>query len=382
MRVAIFKDYMLNFSETFIIEQSNALSRHGIKVNLIAFMKLDNHISKDLAVIEYLPSRFKKISIIFSKITGIYEIIWLNKIKNHNFDVLHAHFGTSAFVIYKLARFLKIPLITTFHGYDILIDENKAKEVSINYSIYAKKRHTVFKSSHTIIAVSDFIRNELIKKGCPDNKIIVNYIGIDISKYDLYKNYEERDIDILFVGRLIEGKGIYDLIDAVNTNVIKNKKINLVIVGDGPEKNRIIEIMDRMGIKYNFPGSLPHSRVIELMSRAKILCVPSKKDSKGWREAFGMVFIEAQAVGTPVVSYISGGIPEAVENGETGMLVTEGSTQELASSISCLLEDKSFWCQLSKKAYERVRQKFDMHKKSAELVGIYEEVFNNSREIK
>jgi len=89
-------------------------------------------------------------------------------------------------------------------------------------------------------------------------------------------------------------------------------------------------------------------------------------------EGFGMVFAEAQAMGLPVVSFSSGGIPEAVADGETGLLATESDSKRLAACILRLLEDEELWQRFSQKGQERVRTIFNLKEQTRALESIYE----------
>ncbi len=85
-----------------------------------------------------------------------------------------------------------------------------------------------------------------------------------------------------------------------------------------------------------------------------------------------MVFLEAQAMGTPVVSSWSGGIPEAVADGETGLLAAERDVPALAAHISRFLDDQPFWQSCSLAGRERVMAQFDIHKQAIALEGLYD----------
>ncbi len=101
------------------------------------------------------------------------------------------------------------------------------------------------------------------------------------------------------------------------------------------------------------------------MSRAAVFCVPSVVAASGDAEGFGMVFIEAQAMGLPVVSTLSGGIPEAVKNGETGLLVAERDSAALAGAILRLIEDEELWQRYSSRAEEMLSTTSTWHSKPA-----------------
>ena len=110
------------------------------------------------------------------------------------------------------------------------------------------------------------------------------------------------------------------------------------------------------------------------MSKASVFCTPSVVAKSGDAEGFGMVFAEAQAMGVPVASFATGGIPEAVEHGITGLLAPERDTNALAENIVTLLTDAPLWTRFSAAGRERVHKHFDLAKQTAKLEQIYQQV--------
>ena len=109
------------------------------------------------------------------------------------------------------------------------------------------------------------------------------------------------------------------------------------------------------------------------MARARMLCNPSVTASSGDMEGFGMVFAEAQAVGTPVVSFAHAAIPEAVNHGKTGLLCPEGAIGPLADSLLQLLGNDVFWSETSRNATLWVQDRFDIAKQTQILEDMYDE---------
>lgn len=110
------------------------------------------------------------------------------------------------------------------------------------------------------------------------------------------------------------------------------------------------------------------------MARAKVFCAPSVVAASGDAEGFGIVFIEAQAMGLPVVSTRSGGIPEAVEDGQTGLLVTQNDPDGLAQAILRLLQDGELWQRFSTAGRRRVIRQFNLAQQTRRLEDLFSEV--------
>ncbi|HEV2226686.1 MAG TPA: glycosyltransferase family 4 protein [Nitrososphaerales archaeon] len=164
---------------------------------------------------------------------------------------------------------------------------------------------------------------------------------------------------ILFVGRLVERKGVKDLVDAFRIVSEGVPDVSLEVVGDGPQKSQLESLVAdlNMGNRVSFLGTLRGRPLYERFSSCNVFAMPSitlEDDAEG----FGTVFLEAGLFGKPSVGTFSGGIPEAVENNVTGLLVHEGEVAELALALRKLLVDENLARFLGRNARERVLRKF------------------------
>lgn len=182
---------------------------------------------------------------------------WAQQLANEHANIIHAHFGKGGYYCTPIAKKLDLPLVTTFHGSDITQTDK--------FSYNKKHRAITFQQSEKVIAVSQFVKNKLIAGGCPENKIIQHYIGIDNQFFSPLENKCTQPT-ILFVG-------------PKNTQEVK-----------------------------------------ALMSKAWVRCLPIIVMKRGNEEALSMVCLESQAVGTPVVAFNSGGVSEGVVDQQTGLL--------------------------------------------------------------
>src|SRR5262249_18028926 len=139
--------------------------------------------------------------------------------------VLHAHFGSSALPASRIAKALGIPLVVTYHGMDITVRAKTDAE--------AARRRAAFAAADRVIAVSDFIKAGLLAAGCPAEKITLHYIGVDTAKF-MPATSPRSTTDVLFVGRLVEKKGVIHLVRAMAEVRKHVPNAELVVAGDGP----------------------------------------------------------------------------------------------------------------------------------------------------
>lgn len=373
-KVVIFRDKLLPPSETFVKAQAEGLS--SFIPYYVGYQRVKNGL-------ELNDSTFvihKKESKLNNKYTEKWLKEWLinnrlsKEIKTIDPDLIHAHFGPDGTLVLPISQKLNIPLIVTFHGYDVTrtIEHLKADK-AYNIQHYLNHISDLQQSNTLFIAASDFIKTKLIEKGFPSEQIKTHYIGVDLEALTIDPAVKREDT-VLFVGRLVKNKGCDYLIQAMNIINDKHPNIRLVVAGNGPEKGNLEALAKQLKINARFLGSIPYKDVVKEMNKAKVLSVPSIEIKSGASEGFGMVFAEAQAMGLPVVSFETGGIPEAISHNETGFIVPQKDFHQLADSILELFENPSLWEQFSKSAEERVKKKFDLKKQNAKLENIYNSV--------
>lgn len=291
-------------------------------------------------------------------------------------SLVHAHFGRDAAHILPLVRGTHLPFVVTFHGWDATATEETLNTTASGRR-YLRRRHELADTAVRIIAASRFLASRLKEMGFPEEKIVVHYIGVDTSEF-MPNPAIARENVVLFVGRLVEKKGCEYVIRAVQEVQTVVPDIELVVIGDGPLRKEMQAMAEAKLRRYSFLGMQGTSIVRSCMERAKVLCVPSIIARSGDAEGFGIVFIEAQAVGTPVVSFGTGGIPEAVAHGKTGFLAPEHDWQQLAKHILNLFQHESLWKEMSAAGIKRVRTSFDLHRQCALLEELYCSSINHS----
>jgi len=227
----------------------------------------------------------------------------------------------------------------------------------------------VIKKADLIHAVTRRAADCVIKLGATPSKVFVKPYGVDPKKFrpDAEPKYRRRFLSggggavILFIGRIVEEKGVPVLLDAYKN---LKSKARLVLCGSGPVKtpNDVIRI-----------DTLPYHEVPFLHASADVLCLPSVPHKK-WEEQFGFVLVEAMASGKPVVATNSGAIPEIVEDQKNGFLVPPGNSKKLRDALEHLIENESERKKIGIRNRKKALERFNAKNFSAEIRKKYESI--------
>lgn len=358
--VIIYKAYLLAVSETFVAEQVGALRRFQPKY--VALARPEPCLAfegEPLYLTRARPGVFSRLRL------AVYRRIQLaplfhTRIQRLHANLIHAHFAPDGLQVAPLAEKLRLPLVVTLHGSDITERQQFAFR-------YAK----LWDLASLFICISEFIRHRAIEAGFPAEKLRVHRIGINLEKFLPPTDPRVSGL-ILFVGRLVEKKGCEVLLRAMGIVREIVPGASLAIVGDGPLRPALSTLASDLGINCQFLGSQTPAEVHRWMQKASIFCAPSQTAANGDSEGLGMVFLEAQSCQVPVVSTLHGGIPEAVRNGETGLLVPEGDFHALAEALIQYLKDPDLAARHGEAGRAWVRSEFDLCKQTEILEGMYE----------
>jgi glycosyltransferase involved in cell wall biosynthesis len=284
--------------------------------------------------------------------------------------LVYAHFAPDGYAAMQLAAGLGLPLVTALHGYDVTMTDEAIGATRLGRE-YLRGRSALQKMGALFIACSTFVRERALELGYPAERTLVHSIGVDIETFKPAVPGLRQKI-VLFVARLVEKKDCGSLIEAMAEVQRQCPAADLVVIGGGPLLSHYEAQAAALRVRCRFLGTQPNSVVKHWMALAAVFCVPSVVAASGDAEGFGMVFIEAQAMGLPVVSTISGGIPEAVRHGETGLLVKEHDPRGLAQAILRLLQDGELWQCFSLAGRRNVEIHFNLARQTGRLEKIFE----------
>lgn len=266
-----------------------------------------------------------------------------------------------------------LPVVATSHGNDVF----GLKEGGL----YGKLKRRVVSGVDALTANSSATESALIRLGAPPERIHRVPASPNVGKPSadgvarLRSHYAGAPL-ILFSGRLIEEKGVADLISAFAK--LADDAGRLVIIGEGADRSKFEAQAAQLGVaqRIEFAGWRSREELANYMAVADMFVGPSKP-LNGWVEAQGLVFAEAMAAGLPVVATRCGGIPDMIIDGETGLLVEPGDVDALASAMTRILCDAKLRASCVAQARSRYDAEFSPEVVTQKLLGVYDRVMRN-----
>jgi len=272
----------------------------------------------------------------------------------------------------EMTGLLKGTVIAGVHGYFAHAPAEVAERVAtqlgtrFGFSVHAKDARKVApdvlsaraRKAACVVACNCDVADELRNSGA--NVHLVPH-GVDLERFVPQPFPEMKLLKLLAVGRLVEKKGFHVLIEAAAR---LRAPFQLNIVGEGPEEERLTELIRRHHLesKVRLCGPKTHEDLPEAYSRAHVLVAPSIVDQSGDRDGLPNVVLEAMACGRPVIASDVGALGSAVIHDETGLLTQPGNAESLAAAIALLAEQHSVLEQLGMRARERVQRQYDVRR--------------------
>jgi glycosyltransferase involved in cell wall biosynthesis len=269
------------------------------------------------------------------------------------FDLIHAHFAIPVGIsVANLKKKIDIPMILTVHGSDINLYP------TINNKYYSAIKYALLKMD-LVLSVSENLTKK-VEKICADANVITNNIGININRIDrvIEKNNKVNFKELVFVGNLLESKGILELIETIhmfNNKFPSHEKMYLKIIGDGKEKKTIESFIKLNNIKnIRLLGSLANKYVINEIYKSGILILPSHN------EGLPTVIMEAGACERMIISTTVGGIPEVIKDGVNGFLFEPKNKGQLLGILeNIFIHNKVDIIKMGKNNRNKIEKVFD-----------------------
>ncbi|HSR92854.1 MAG TPA: glycosyltransferase, partial [Gemmatimonadales bacterium] len=359
--VAVFSTNFLEYSQTFVYEEI----RHHVRYEAEVFTKR-----------RLLPERFP-----FDPVHVAGPLYGLQRrsrafdarFRERGFALVHAHFGVGAVYALPFARRHQLPLVVTFHGYDVPLLFSRQRWWPAHWR-YALLGRSVLRHMRLGLCASAELRNMLIGLGVPGERLAVHRLGIDLSAFHPVPRLRD-PFEVVMVGRFVEKKGFEYGIRAFARAASQAPNVRLTLVGEGPLQGELRHLTDELalGEKVSFTGPLPPAEVASRLARSHVLLAPSVVDRHGNRESGLMVVKEASAAETVPIGTLHGGIPEIIDDGVTGYLVRERDVQAMADRLTQLMTEPDRWRSMSLAARAKMQREYDVRDRARALEERYDE---------
>lgn len=248
-------------------------------------------------------------------------------------DVVHAHFGPTGCDLVDITRTLAIPLVTSLYGVDAAVLPYLPR--------WREKYARLFRGGELFLAEGPEMRKKIIAAGAPADRTVLQPIAI---RLDRYPHWAPDGSTVLFAGRFVEKKGLLDAIAAFDRARRRLPAARMTIVGDGPDEAPARALIARLGLAgfVEFVGAKPHADLIQRMAVAAVLIHPSATAADGDSEGGApTILLEAQAIGTPIVTTRHADIPHVVPEGPGVFLCDEHDVAALGDALVAAIEART-----------------------------------------
>lgn len=278
-------------------------------------------------------------------------------LRKKNFDLVHAHWLIPQGFIAVLGRIVtrnrNIPLLCTSHGGDLF---------ALRGPVLHGLKRWVMEHSQGLTVVSRAMKEQVVAMGVSPEKVHVISMGVDLQNlFTPDPTMQRSDNELVFVGRLVEKKGVATLLEAMAEVLKKHPDTRLAIAGSGPLEADLKAQAQRLAMagKVEFLGMVAQSRLPELYNRAVLAVFPFMVAKSGDQEGFGLVQVEAMGCACPVIAGDLPVIHDTVEQEKNGLLVPPGDPQALAQAIIRMLDDPILRNRLATEGHKRMVEQFD-----------------------
>jgi colanic acid/amylovoran biosynthesis glycosyltransferase len=300
-------------------------------------------------------------------------LLW-DRLRRRGIPHVHAHFANVASDVALLATYLGREAGEGPRSWSLTMHGSTEFYDVPGYRLAEKARTAAF-----VACVSDFTRSQMMlfleEEHWP--KLALVRCGVDPARFapgvvpvatatdgdDGGGGANGGPVRVLAVGRLVGGKGFALLVDAVHALVERGRDVALTVVGDGPSREHLHAQSARLGLgdRVEWVGALGQDEIREAYARADVFCLPS------FAEGVPVVLMEAMAMEVPVVATRLAGIPELIDEGESGLLVTPARADELADAIGRLVDDPALRARLGAAGRRAVLDGYDLDRWTAAL---------------
>lgn len=276
-------------------------------------------------------------------------------LKKNEFDLVHTHGYRADILGIILSKLTGLPVVSTCHGF---ISND------LNLKLYNKLDCFLLRYANRIMAVSDGIKNDLIKSGISDKRIAMIQNAVEQNgEKELFSrnrkakrqllNIHEKEFVAGYIGRLSEEKGVKYLIEACTLLAKSGAPVKILIIGDGPQRKELEELVENSGNEGSIMFTGFQNDIENWLPAMDVFVLPSLT------EGTPMSMLEAMAGGIPVVASSVGGVPQVIDSDKGGILVTPGKPEEIKNAIRILYKNETLRNCVSQEAQKTIKLKYD-----------------------
>lgn len=323
---------------------------------------------------------------VFKKIGSGYSPLLRLFLLREKARLLHAHFGNHAHSFVPLVKATRLPFVVMFYGVD-------ASALPVRKPEWRRKYLELFETGDIFLAEGHHMGRQLIGLGCPEHKIRVHHLGVELSKYEFKARRWSggEPLKILAAGRFTEKKGIVYAVKAFARLVERGIDCRLTIIGDSSAKgdeDAKREILlaaaaaPQVAERTTLTGMIPLDELNKAYYDHHLLISPSVQASDGDNEGGAPVaLIEAQATGLPVVSTRHCDIPEVVKDGFGGLLAPERDVEALAACLQRICDAPEMIHTMGAAARRHVEAEYDARRQADKLEQIYDQLLSTRKPV-
>jgi glycosyltransferase involved in cell wall biosynthesis len=290
-------------------------------------------------------------------------------------ELLHIYFGHIGVHLLPLIRAWPKPSVVSFHGADVMVDLDKPA--------FRTATQEMLEAVRLVLVRSESLGRALINIGCPAGKIRLQHTGIPVDDIPFRKRVwpDKGAWKFVQASRLIEKKGLRVSLRAFAKFAEQHPAATFTIAGEGPLRSELGRVAAELGVadKVFFPGFISQNQLRELFYQSHIFLHPSEVGGDGNQEGVPNSMLEAMASGLPVFATEHGGIPEAIENGRSGILVPERDDAALALVLLERTANPDGLAAIAHNGAEVVRKYFEQTGQTRQLEDYYFEAIGTAR---
>jgi colanic acid/amylovoran biosynthesis glycosyltransferase len=290
-------------------------------------------------------------------------------LERHGADLMHIYFGHTGVHLLPFIEQWDKPCVVSFHGADV------AQKPEIKD--YPAKLRRLFNAVPLVFARSQSLVDRLVHLGCPPEKLRINRTGIPLNEFPFLDREPPPDGKwrVVQACRLIPKKGVATSLRAFAIFKKDNPGAEFVIAGKGPLQPELEMLAGGLGIlrDVHFVGFLSQPKLQQLYASSHLFLHPSEISPNQDQEGVPNSVLEAMATGLPIVATRHGGIPEAVDHGRTGFLVSEEDHVGLANAMQLITSSPVVFKQMGERAHAAIAKRFGQDAQIDQLESFYEE---------